>query len=165
MMKRNLLMLFVATAILFSCSDDKDDENNDSIVGTWDLTAYEIDAETATDDQEFAQEILQFLSAIDCTILSYTFNEDGTVISTDSGDYLEINVNPGGTGLDIPCPSESDIEDGSYTYEEGVLTYIDEVEGNTTVEVEVNGNTIRIDAADLGIDNFEDGGTMVFTRR
>ena len=81
-MKRNLLMLFVATAFLFSCSSDKDDENNDSIVGTWDLTAYEIDAESATDDQEFAQEILQFLSAIDCSILSYTFNEDGTVIAT-----------------------------------------------------------------------------------
>ena len=158
-------MLFAATALLFSCSSDKDDENNDSIVGTWDLTAYEIDEMTATDDQEFAQEILQFLSAIDCTILSYTFNEDGTVISTDSGDYLEINVNPGGSGLDIPCPSESDVEDGTYTYENGLLTYIDEVEGNTEVEVEINGNTIRISASDLGIDNFEDGGTLVFTRR
>ena len=158
-------MLFAATALLFSCSDDKDGENNDSIVGTWDLTAYEIDEETATDDQEFAQEILQFLSAIDCTILSYTFNEDGTVISRDSGDYLEINANPGGSGLDIPCPTESDVEDGMYTYEEGVLTYIDEVEGNTEVEVEINGNTIRIGAAQMGIDNFEDGGTLVFTRR
>ena len=158
-------MLFAATALLFSCSSDKDDENNDSIVGTWDLTAYEIDEMTATDDQEFAQEILQFLSAIDCTILSVTFNEDGTVISTDSGNYLEINVNPGGTGLDIPCPTESDVEDGTYTYENGVLTYIDEVEGNTEVEVEINGNTIRISAADMGIDNFEDGGTLVFTRR
>ena len=157
-------MLFAATALLFSCSDDKD-ENNDSIIGTWDLTAYEIDEMTATDDQEFAQEILQFLSAIDCTILSYTFNEDGTVISRDSGDYLEINANPGGSGLDIPCPTESDVEDGMYTYEEGVLTYIDEVEGNTEVEVEINGNTIRIGAAELGIDNFEDGGVLVFTRR
>ena len=158
-------MLFAVTALLFSCSDDKDDAGNDSIVGTWDLTAYEIDEMTATDDQEFAQEILQFLSAIDCTILSYTFNEDGTVISRDSGDYLEINANPGGSGLDIPCPTESDVEDGMYTYEEGVLTYIDEVEGNTEVEVDVNGNTIRIGAAELGIDNFEDGGVLVFTRR
>ena len=136
-----------------------------SIVGTWDLTAYEIDEATATDDQEFAREILEYLALIDCTILSYTFNEDGTVISTDSGDYLEINVNPGGSGLELPCPTESDVEDGMYTYEDGVLTYIDEVDGNTTVEVEIMGNTIRINAADLGIDNFEDGGTLVFTRR
>ena len=158
-------MLFAATALLFSCSDDKDDENNDSIIGTWDLTAYEIDEETATDDQEFAQEILDFLTALDCTILSYTFNEDGTVISEDRGDYVEIDVNPGGTGLDIECPTDSDVEEGMYTYEEGVLTYIDEVEGNTEVEVNIDGNRIRIGAAELGIDNFEDGGTLVFTRR
>ncbi len=158
-------MLFVATALLFSCSSDKDDENNDGIVGTWDLTAYEIDEMTATDDQEFAQEILQFLNAIDCSILSYTFIEDGTVISRNSGNYLEINVNTGGSGLDIPCPTESDVEDGAYTYENGLLTYIDEVEGNTEVEVDINGNTIRISATDMAIDNFEDGGTLVFTRR
>lgn len=164
-MKRNLVLLALTAALTFSCSSDKDDEGNNSIVGTWDLTAYEIDEATATDDQEFARDILAFLSAIDCTILSFTFNEDGTVISRDSGDYLEINVNEGGSGLDVPCPEQSDVEDGMYTYEDGLLTYIDEVEGNTTVEVEVSDNTIRIGATDLGINNFDDGGTMVFTRR
>lgn len=164
-MKRNFVILALTAALTFSCSSDKDDEGNNSIIGTWDLTAYEIDEETATDDQEFARDILEFLALIDCTILSYTFNEDGTLISRDSGDYLEIDVNQGGTGLAVPCPEESDVEDGMYTYEDGMLTYMDEVEGNTTIEVEISGNTIRIGGSDLGIDNFEDGGTLVFSRR
>ena len=163
-MKRKFLILALLSAFTFSCSSDKE-QANDGIVGTWDLTAYEIDEATATDNQEFAREILQYLALIDCTILYYTFNEDGTVIATSSGDYLEINVNPAGSGLDLPCPTESDVEDGMYTYEDGVLTYIDEVEGNTTVNVEIVGNTIRIGARELGIDNFDEGGTLVFTRR
>ncbi len=37
-MKRNLLTLFIATTLLFSCSSDKDDSNQDNdIVGSWEL--------------------------------------------------------------------------------------------------------------------------------
>ena len=163
-MKRTILALLMVATLTFSCSSDKDDGNN-SIVGTWDLTGYEFDESTATDDQEFAAAILEFLALIDCTILSYTFNEDGTVVSRDSGNYIEIDVEQGGSGLDIPCPTEADVEEDTYTYEGGVLTYIDDMEGETSVNVEISGNTIRISAQDLGIDNFEDGGTLVFTRR
>ncbi len=159
-------MLFVATALIFSCSSDKDDDNADpgDIVGTWDLTALEIDETTATDDQEFAAEILDFLSATDCYILTYTFNADGSVIEENSGSYLEINVNQGGTGLDIPCPTEQDTDVDEYTFDGTMLTYIDE-EGETTIEVDVSGNTIRIGATDLDFESFDDGGTLVFTRR
>ena len=159
-------MLFAATALLFSCSDDKDDDGADpnDIVGTWDLTALEINPETASDDEEFAAEILDFLAASNCYILTFTFNEDGSVIEENSGNYLEINVNQQGTGLDIPCPTEQDTDVDEYTFDGSMLTYIDE-EGETTVEVDVDGNTIRISAIDLDIDNFDDGGTLVFTRR
>ena len=159
-------MLFAATALFFSCSDDKDDDGADpnDIVGTWDLTALEIDPETATDDEEFAAEILDFLAATNCYILTFTFNEDGSVIEENSGNYLEVNVNQGGTGLDIPCPTEQDTDVDEYTFDGSMLTYIDD-EGETTIEVDVDGNTIRIGATDLDIDNFDDGGVLVFTRR
>ena len=165
-MKRNILLLFAATALLFACSDDKDDDNADpnDIIGTWDLTGLEIDPETATDDEEFAAEILDFLALTNCYILTYTFGEDGTVVEENSGNYLEINVNPGGTGLDIPCPTEADTDEDEYTFDGTTLTYFDE-EGETSIQVDIDGNTIRISATDMDIENFDDGGTLVFTRR
>lgn len=165
-MKRNLLTLFIVTALLFSCSTDKDDANEDNgIVGSWELTALEIDDSTASDDEKNARDILNFLSAIDCYIMTITFNADQSVITENSGNYLEINVNPGGTGLDVPCPTEKDTSIDSYMFEEGVLTYIDENEMETTVSVEISGNTMRVNATELDFTNFNDGGVLIFTRR
>ena len=165
-MKCNLLTLFLATALLFSCSSDKDDLNQDNnILGSWELTALEIDESTASDDEEFAQNILSFLSAINCSIMTITFNADLSVITENSGNYLEINVNPGGSGLDVPCPTEKDTSVDSYLYEGGVLTYIDEDQVETTVNVEISGTTMRINATELDFANFNDGGVLIFTKR
>ena len=165
-MKRNLLTLFVVTALLISCSSDKDDSNQDNgIVGSWDLTALEIDDSTASDDEKNARDILSFLSVIDCYIMTITFNADLSVITENSGNYLEINVNPEGTGIDVPCPTEKDTSVDSYRYEEGVLTYIDENEAETTVNADISGNTMRVNATELDFANFNDGGVLIFTKR
>ena len=165
-MKRNLLALFIVTALLFSCSSDKDDTNQENdIIGSWELTALEIDDNTASDDEKFARDILSFLSALDCSLLTITFNADQTVITENSGNYLDINVNTGGTGLDVPCPTEKDTSVDSYLYEGGVLTYIDENEIETKVNVIISGNTMRVNAVELDFTNFDDGGVLIFTKR
>lgn len=165
-MKRNLLALFIAITLLFSCSSDKDDTNQDNdIIGSWDLTALEIDDSTASDDEKFARDILNFLSALDCSLLTITFNADQTVITENSGNYLDINVNTGGTGLDAPCPTEKDTSVDNYVYEGGVLTYIDENEMETKVNVTISGNTMRVNAVELDFTNFDDGGELIFTKR
>jgi len=165
-MKRNLLALFIVTALLFSCSSDKDDTNQENdIIGSWELTALEIDDNTASDDEKFARDILSFLSALDCSLLTITFNADQTVITENSGNYLDINVNTGGTGLDVPCPTEKDTSVDSYLYEGGVLTYIDENEIETKVNVIISGNTMRVNAVELDYTNFDDGGVLIFTKR
>ena len=165
-MKRNLLALFIATTLLFSCSSDKDDANPDNdIVGSWELTALDIDDSTASDDEKFARDILNFLSALDCSLMTITFNADLSVITENSGNYLDINVNTGGTGLDVPCPTEKDTSVDSYLYEGGVLTYIDENEVETIVNVTISGNTMRVNATELDFSNFNDGGVLIFTKR
>ncbi|WP_297794733.1 hypothetical protein [uncultured Eudoraea sp.] len=166
-MKRNLLLLFIAASLLFSCSSDKDDiiQDENSIIGSWALTALEIDDSTASDDEKNARDILNFLSAIDCSIMTLTFNEDLSVITENSGNYLEINVNPGGTGLDVPCPTQKDTYVDSYTFEAGVLTYVDEDQVETTVNVEFSGNTMRVNATEFDFTNFDDGGVLIFTRQ
>lgn len=163
---RKLSLLLITVAAVFSCSSDKDnDVDENSILGTWDLTALEIDEATATDDMEFGQDILDFLTAQQCYIMTLTFNEDLSVITENSADYLQINVNPGGTGLDVPCPTEKDTDASTYTFDGEVLNYIDENLETVTVSVEISGNTMTVNAIDLGIDNFDDGGQLVFTKR
>ena len=155
-MKRNLLALYMVTALLFSCSSDKDDTNQENdIIGSWELTALEIDDNTASDDEKFARDILSFLSALDCSLLTITFNADQTAITENSGNYLDINLITIGTGLDVPCPTEKDTSVDSYLYEGGVLTYIDENEIETKVNVNISGNTMRVNAVELDFTNFD----------
>lgn len=166
-MNRYLSLLLGVVLFGFSCSTDKDEDGNtsDSIIGTWDATALQIDNATASDDAKNARDILSFLTARDCYIITLHFHEDLTVETEDSVNYLEINVNPDGTGLDVPCPTQSDMDSSTYTYESGILTYVDSDQMTVTIEVEINGNTMLVDAQDLDIPNFNDSGQMVFTRR
>lgn len=166
-MKRNLLLLFIAATMTFSCSSDKDeakqDENN--IEGTWDAHELMIDNATASDDEKNGRDILNFLTAQDCFILTLTFNGDLTVVTENSVNYLQINVNPGGTGLDIPCPTQSDTDNSTYTYDGNVLTFVDSNAQTVTVDVTISGDTMTVDAADLDIPNFNDGGQLIFKKR
>lgn len=166
-MNRYIPLLFATLLLGFACSTDKDEdaEASDSIVGTWDATALEIDNATASDDAKNARDILSFLTARDCYIITLRFNEDLTVETEDAVNYLEINVNQDGTGLDIPCPTQSDMDSSTYTYDSGILTYIDSEQQTVSIEVEIDGNTMRVDARDLDIPNFNDSGQLLFIRR
>ena len=165
-MLRKFVLTVITAGMLFSCSSDKEDGTNPtSILGTWDLTALQIDESNATTDEEFGKEILDFLTAQQCYIVTLTFNADLSVVTENSGNYIEINVNSGGTGLDIPCPTESDTDVSTYTFDGEQLTYIDDSLETVTVTVQISGNTMRISAVDFGVDNFDTGGQLVFTRR
>jgi len=166
-MNRLLLLVSCVLFLSTSCSTDKDNDgtSSDSIVGTWDATALQIDNATASDDAKNARDILSFLTARDCYIMTLSFKQDLSVDTENSVNYLEINVNPGGTGLDVPCPTESDMDSSTYTYENGVLTYIDSDMQSVNVDVEIDGDTMLVDAQDLDIPNFNDSGQLVFVKR
>ena len=165
-MLRKFVYTVIAAGMLFSCSSDKEDgANPTSILGTWDLTALQIDENNASTDEEFGKEILDFLTAQECYIITLTFNEDLSLVAENSGNYIEINVNPGGTGLDIPCPVESDTDISTYTFDGERLSFIDENLETVTVTVQISGNTMTISAVEFGVDNFDSGGQLVFTRR
>ena len=165
-MKRRLYLFLMATAVLFSCSEDKiaTETATNSILGTWNLTGLEIDEATATDDMEMGVQLLNFLTALDCYIVTLTFNEDLSLLSENSANYIQINVAPGGTGLDVPCPAEKDTDTTVYTYENGVLTFIDNNQETVTVAVVITGNTLVMSAQEFGVDNFDTGGDLIFTR-
>lgn len=165
MLSRICLMLMI-TGTLISCSSDQDKTTEPSaILGTWDLTALQIDENNATTDEQFGRDILDFLTPQQCFIITLTFNEDMSVVTENAANYLQINVNPGGTGLDVPCPTQMDTDVSTYTFDGERLTYVDDNMETVTVTVQISGNTMLINAVDLGIDNFNSGGQLVFTRR
>jgi len=165
-MKRNLVLLFVLAIITYSCSSDSDNQSpEEQIAGTWDAHELNIDDANATDDEKNGRDILNFLTANECFILTITLNEDLSVITENSVNYLEINVNQSGTGLDIPCPTQKDTEVSTYTFDGQVLTYIDENAEEVTVNVELSGDTMTVNAVDLDITNLNDGGQLIFKRR
>lgn len=166
-MQRYSLFYVLGAFFIFSCSSDKIEEVVDasSIIGTWDATELMINNDTASDDAKNARDILNFLTAKDCYILSFTFNSDLTVTASNSSNYVEISVNSAGTGLEIPCPTESDTEASTYTFDGMVLNILDGNGETVSVDVTINGDVMAVDAADLDIPNFNDSGELIFIKR
>lgn len=163
---RNTVVFLLGILLISACSTDKSSDNPDnSIVGTWDLTALTIDEGTASDEEEFGQDILNELSASQCYLVSLSFREDLTLVTEDATNYLEISVNPGGTGLEVPCPSQMDSDTTTYVYADGVLTFVDDNQETITVNVSISGSTMTIAAQELDVQNFNAGGELVFTKR
>ncbi len=165
-MTRTICMLFMATMVMFSCSSDKLDETTAaSLLGTWDLTALEIDEAMASDAEQMGQDILTYLTARECYIVSFTFNEDMSMDVEDATNYVQINVNPIGLGLEVPCPEQRDNYSSTYTYENGIVTFIDDSQETVSVRINISGNTLTLAAEELQVDNFNTGGLLVFTKR
>ena len=163
-MKRNILALFLASGLIFSCSkdDNKTETEQNAIVGEWQATELQINDQTASDDAKFGKQILDFLTAKDCFILTFNFKEDLTVTAENSANFLSINATA--TGLDVPCPTEFDTETSTYTYDGSVLTTIDDNGQTVKLDVTINGDIMTVDATDLDIDNFNDEGQLIFKK-
>lgn len=167
-MTPKITLIFLAIVLLNSCSTDQENQNGteeNSIIGTWDVTELRIDEATASDGTKNGRDIIDFLTARNCYILSVTFNEDLSLVTENSGNYLEINVNSESTGIDVPCPTEKDRETATYVYTNSSLSVVDDSGEMKTVNVTIIGDTMTLNAADLGISNFDGGGELVFRRR
>ena len=89
-MYKHILCIAGIVLTLISCSSDKDETQTEAevqstaIIGTWDATELEIDNETASDDAKFGKQILDFLTADNCFIITLQFNEDLTASASNS---------------------------------------------------------------------------------
>lgn len=160
-MKFKFLLLFVVSGLFHSCSSDSnsDGSKEDTIVGIWQAHELKVNNDTASDDEKNARDLLGYLTAKECYVLSFNFKVDLTVIIENSVEYLERD------GFNIPCPTEKDIETTVYVYENGELTYTDENQQIVTVNVIIDGDIMTVDAADLNIPNLNAGGQLIFKRK
>ncbi len=168
-MKQNVYILFIISLLMVSCSSDKGDGGTltetkaSAIIGTWDATELRINNDTASDDAKFGKQILDFLTDKACYVLTLEFNEDLTASALNSTNYIEVNATA--SGLDIPCPTQSDMESSTYTFDGTTVTTIDSNGDVLTIDVSINGDIMTVNAADLEIPNFTDSGELVFVKR
>ena len=166
-MLKNTIGLLLMGLLLVSCSSDKEADalNNSSsaIVGTWDAIELVIDNTTAGDEAKFGKQILDFLTNKDCYIITLQFNDDLTAEATNAANYVEVNATA--TGLDVPCPTASDSESSTYTFNGSVVSFV-AMDGETIeVAVTIQDDLMTVDAADLEIPNFDDSGALIFRKR
>tara|TARA_R110000868_G_scaffold46241_2_gene152918 strand:+ start:473 stop:979 length:507 start_codon:yes stop_codon:yes gene_type:complete len=168
-MYKHILLIAGVVFTLVSCSSDKDEtqteaeDTSTAIIGTWDATELEIDNETASDDVKFGKQILDFLTAKDCYIITLQFNEDLTASASNSANYVEVNATS--SGLDIPCPTDSDINESTYIFDGETVTTIDENGEELIISVSIDGNIMTVDASDLDIPEFSEDGQLIFVKR
>ncbi len=168
-MVRSLLFFLAISVLFFSCSNDKDNSDiladQTMLQGTWDASELVIDDQTASDEAKFGRSILDHLTEKSCSVITYTFNADMSLVAENSVNYLSVNVNSSGTGLDIPCPGQSDTDSTVYTFDGTTLSYIDAEGRDVSLQPVINGNVMTILAAELGHDNFDAEGELVFIKR
>ncbi|KQC30045.1 lipocalin family protein [Flagellimonas eckloniae] len=165
-MKKNIALLFLTAFLIFSCSSDSSDDTDtpegDTLVGTWVLTDLTVDSGVDDDDLDFAKEILLFLQGEGCDIVTFTFNESGTLMSDSKINNLSINVGVG--GLDVPCPTESDEEDSLWVLDGDQLTISREGEEDQVITIQLEGNTLIIPGESVDENNYA-GADAVFTKQ
>ncbi len=170
-MKKSIIIVFLAIFTAFSCSTDNEDDSGNTqettinLLGTWVLTDLRIDENTNDDDLNFAKQLLDAFSALDCDIVTFTFRNDNTVTSEDKTNFIIQNVTAGAGGLSVDCPTESVSETTTWSLDGDQLTFInDDLEEETiTIELE-DENTLIIAGSDINTNNYT-GADAVFTKQ
>lgn len=142
--------------------DDPGNSTTGNLIGLWAISGLRFDETLDDDDLEFAEEILDFLTAQECYILTFDFMNDGTVITDSKANFIQANIGVG--GLEIPCPEESEMITAMWSLDGNQLTITDEdLEEETITVTFEDDNTIIIDGSFVDENNY-DGAEAVFTR-
>jgi len=161
-MKLRIFLSVLFGALLLSCSSDDGDSGSNSIVGTWDLVALELDG--ATPEEEAAEQLVSLLALQGCYLITLDFDADGTALFQTSLSNLDYSGLLTG-GLSIDCPTESETETATYTYENGQLEITDSSGITETVGVNLSGDRLTFDLEGSEFDEIGSSGSLIFERR
>lgn len=164
-MKKYLLPILSLVVLLAGCSTDGDDSNNEndsaSLVGTWNMTDIRFDDDPNNTTLNLADEIVDVLTEENCFLVRFTFSADGTATADNKVNYLEVNAGP--NGLDVPCPTQSDIESTLWSLMGNQLTFINDNQEEETITIQLNENTMIVAGEDIDVNNYS-GAEAVFTK-
>ena len=163
-MKKGIIAL-MAIVFLASCSTDSENDEmleTSALVGTWNMTDVRFQEDPNDTSLNLADEIVDQLVEEECFLVSFTFNADGSASGENKVNYIEINAGP--TGLDVPCPEQSDIEATIWSLTGNQLTFINENQEEETITIQLEGNTLILAGDDINAENYT-GAEAVFTRQ
>ena len=172
-MKRNLLILFLGTMFIFSCSSDSDVdpseetstppvEETSPLIGIWDFSGLDLEGVDATTELILINGILDVLIGDGCDISTLTFNDDDTAV-LQFRDFSDQISGLGGGIPSITCPDTQLTEDSEWSLEDDQLTFTrDGEEQVLTIVLEENTLTIPAELID---ETTLTGVGAVFTRR
>ena len=154
-------MTVLFSALLLSCSSDDGDSGANTIIGTWDLVALELDG--TTPEEEAAEQLVSLLALQGCYLITLEFEENGTALFQSSLAYLDYsNLLTGGLSFD--CPAESDTESATYTYESGQLSITDSMGMTESIGVILSGDRLTFDVEGSEFDDVGSSGSLIFER-
>ncbi|GMN11632.1 hypothetical protein MTsPCn9_24900 [Croceitalea sp. MTPC9] len=163
-MKKGITAI-IALLFLASCSTDNENDGMleaSALVGTWNMTDVRFEEDPNDTSLNLADEIVDQLVEESCFLVSFTFNADGTATADNKVNYIEVNAGP--TGLDVPCPNQSDVETTTWSLVGNQLTFINEDLEEETITVQLEGNTLILAGDDINAENYT-GTEVVFTRQ
>ena len=96
-------------------------------------------------------------------IITLQFNEDLTAEARNAVADLDVSI--GASGFTIPCPTEFEIETNTYTYSDGVVSFLNEDGTTVNALVSISGDIMTVNASSLEIPDFDETGELVFKRQ
>ena len=150
-MIRKILAMFSIGVLAFSCTlPDEDDELYESFLGgKWEMS--EVQREESS-TLNLPKEIAEKLLSENCELLTFTFTDDGKVNTTSKLNHITFNAGP--NGLTVDCPEQTDTESTVWELDGDKLTFADSPVSTNTITIQLEGDTLTIDGADIDADNY-----------
>lgn len=162
-MKLKILFSAVLFVGLLSCSSDDDgDSGSNSIVGTWDAVTLQLDS--GSQEEQGLADLFNLLAAQECYLVSMILEADNEATLITSIGYLDLSILFTGN-LSVECPTESDSETATYTFENDQLRITDSDGMTTAVDATLSGDRLTLFIEDEGFDDLEVSGSLIFERR
>ncbi len=160
-LKSFLSGLFIV--LLLSCSSDDDgDSGSNSIVGSWDAVSLQLDS--GSQEEQSLVDFFNLLAAQECYLISMILEADNGATLLTSIDYLDLSGLFTGN-LSIDCPTESDSETATYSFENDQLRITDSNGITTSVDANLNGDRLTLFIEGEEFDDLEVSGSLIFERR
>jgi hypothetical protein len=163
-MKPTIYLLVCLIFLTFSCSSDKGEAQDpaSAILGTWEFSSLEVDEENTNTDLLLAKTYFIILLGQDCELVTFTFNEDATLVVESALNSLSTEVSFDGSS--IPCPTDKEIEMASWSLEGDQLTIVDADGSEKTITIQLDGNKFTMSAESLSDGDYS-GADAIFTKR